>query len=91
MSITLPAWIAVPLIQAGQINLIEAAPFVLLSLVGLYVAGRFFWSVQEEKGRGFTLPKPPTQQDDEQGQPASQKATESHEPMLFPEASAPMS
>ena len=49
MSITLPAWIAVPLIQAGQINLIEAAPFLLLCLVGLYVTGRFFWSVHEEK------------------------------------------
>ncbi len=35
MSITLPAWIAVPLIQAGQLNLIEAAPFTLLCLVGL--------------------------------------------------------
>jgi hypothetical protein len=51
MSITLPAWIAVPLIQAGQINLIEAAPFLLLCLVGLNVAGRFFWSVQEEQVR----------------------------------------
>ena len=49
MCITLPAWIAVPLIQAGQINLIEAAPFLLLCLLGLYVAGRFFWSVHEEK------------------------------------------
>jgi hypothetical protein len=51
MSITLPAWIAVPLIQAGQLNLIEAAPFTLLCLVGLYVAGRFFWCVQEEQAR----------------------------------------
>jgi hypothetical protein len=49
MSITLPAWIAVPLMQAGQINLIEVAPFTLLCLVGLYVAGRFFWSVREEE------------------------------------------
>ncbi len=49
MSITLPAWIAVPLIQAGQMNLVEAAPFTLLCPVGLYVAGRFFWCVQEEK------------------------------------------
>jgi hypothetical protein len=49
MCITLPAWIAVPLIQAGQINLIEAAPFILLCLMGLYVSGRFFWSVQERE------------------------------------------
>jgi hypothetical protein len=49
MCITLPAWIAVPLIQSGQINLVEAAPFTLLCLVGLYVAGRFFWTVREEE------------------------------------------
>jgi hypothetical protein len=51
MSITLPAWVAVPLIQVGQINLIEAAPFTLLCLVGLFIAGRFFWSIQEEQAR----------------------------------------
>ncbi len=58
MSITLPAWIAVPLIQAGQLNLIEAAPFTLLCLVGLNVAGRFFWCVQEEQApaRGEMAP-----------------------------------
>jgi hypothetical protein len=58
MSITLPAWMAVPLIQAGQLNLIEAAPFTLLCLVGLYVAGRFFWCVQEEQApaRGDMAP-----------------------------------
>ena len=59
MSITLPAWIAVPLMQAGQLNLIEAAPFTLLCLVGFYVAGRFFWSVREEeqtRSRGEMVP-----------------------------------
>jgi hypothetical protein len=59
MSITLPAWITVPLMQAGQLNLIEAAPFTLLCLVGLYVAGRFFWSVREEeqtRSRGEMVP-----------------------------------
>jgi len=49
MCITLPAWIAVPLMQAGQLNFIEAAPFTLLCLVGLYVAWCFFWSVREEE------------------------------------------
>lgn len=49
MSITLPAWIVVPLLQTGQINLIEAAPFGLLCLVGLYVTGRFFASIQQEE------------------------------------------
>jgi hypothetical protein len=53
-------------LSRGKINLVEAAPFVLLCLVGLYVARRFFWSVQEEKARRFTPPEPPTQQDDEQ-------------------------
>jgi len=49
MSITLPAWIVVPLLQTGQMNLIEAIPFSLLCLIGLFIAGRFFWSVQEKK------------------------------------------
>jgi len=49
MSVTLPAWIAVPLISAGQLNLVEAAPFTLLCLVGLYISGRFFWSVRERE------------------------------------------
>lgn len=49
MCITLPAWIVVPLIQVGQMNLFEAVPFLLLCLIGLFVAGRFFWSVQEKE------------------------------------------
>ena len=49
MCITLPAWIVVPLIQAGQMNIIVAVPFLLLCLIGLFVAGRFFWSVQEKE------------------------------------------
>ncbi len=59
MCITLPAWIAVPLIQAGQLNLIEAVPFLLLCLIGLFVAGRFFRSVQEKEiahSRGEMVP-----------------------------------
>jgi hypothetical protein len=57
--ITLPAWILVPLIQVGQMNLIEAVPFLLLCLIGLFVAGRFFWSVQEKEAvhsRGEMVP-----------------------------------
>jgi len=59
MCITLPAWIVVPLIQTGQMNLIEAVPFLLLCLIGLFVAGRFFWSVQEKElaySRGEMVP-----------------------------------
>ena len=59
MCITLPAWIVVPLIQTGQMNLIEAVPFLLLCLIGLFVAGWFFWSVQEKEiaySRGEMVP-----------------------------------
>lgn len=47
MSIVLPAWIMVPLLQDGKVNLVEASPLLILCLVGLYVAGQFFLSVQE--------------------------------------------
>jgi hypothetical protein len=49
MFITIPTWIAVPLIQGGKINLIEAIPFLLLCLVGFVLAVMFYLSVQEEK------------------------------------------
>jgi hypothetical protein len=49
MSVTIPAFIAVPLIQAGQLTPIEVAPLWLVCLIGLYGAARFFWSVQEEE------------------------------------------
>jgi hypothetical protein len=48
MSLTLPAFIAVPLIQDGTIPLIEAVPFMVVSLVGLVLAGMFYRNVQEE-------------------------------------------
>jgi hypothetical protein len=51
MCITLPAWIAVPLIQDGKISLIEAGPFLVLCLAGLVLAGMFYGNVQEEKAR----------------------------------------
>ena len=49
MCITLPAWIVVPLIQVGQMNLVEAVPFLLLCLIGLFVAGGFFWNVRDKE------------------------------------------
>ena len=49
MCITLPAWIAVPLIQDEKINPIEAGPFLVLCLVGLGLVGIFYRNVQEEK------------------------------------------
>jgi hypothetical protein len=51
MCISLPAWIAVPLIQDGKISPIEAGPFLVLSLVGLVLAGIFYGNVHEEKAR----------------------------------------
>ena len=48
MMITIQTWIAVPLVQEGKIDLIEASPFLILSLVGLYLVGKFYWNVQEE-------------------------------------------
>ncbi len=49
MSVTIPAFIAVAAIQAGQLTLLEAALLVLVCLIGLYVAARYFWSVREEE------------------------------------------
>lgn len=48
MSITLPAFIVVPLIQDGKMTLIEAIPFLAVSLVGLALAWMFYRGVQEE-------------------------------------------
>jgi hypothetical protein len=49
MFISIPAWIVVPLIQDGKISLIEASPFLIACLVGLLLAGMFYWNVQEEE------------------------------------------
>ncbi|MFN8473361.1 MAG: hypothetical protein U0822_14320 [Anaerolineae bacterium] len=54
MSITIPAWIVVPLIQDGSVNLVEASPFLVLCLIGLYVAVQFFRSVQQDMPRTTT-------------------------------------
>jgi hypothetical protein len=48
MSITLPSFIVVPLIQDGQATIVEAIPFSVVSLAGLYLAGTFFRSVHKE-------------------------------------------
>lgn len=51
MSITLPAWIVVPLVQDGKTTLVESIPFAVLSLAGLALVAVFYRSVQEEKAR----------------------------------------
>jgi hypothetical protein len=38
-----------PTTSGGADKSIEAVPFLLLCLIGLFVAGRFFWSVQEKE------------------------------------------
>lgn len=47
MFISIPAWIVVPLIREGKINLFEASPFLVLSLIGIVLTGLFYRNVQE--------------------------------------------
>ena len=47
MFICIPAWIVVPLVQSGKINLVESAPFLIASLVGLVLAVMFYANVRE--------------------------------------------
>lgn len=49
MSISLPSFIFVPWIQDGKTNLIEAAPFLVMSLAGVYFAGIYFRNIQEKE------------------------------------------
>ncbi len=53
MCITLPSFIVVPLIQDGKTNLIEAIPFTVVSLFGLYLVAQFYGNVREEPARGM--------------------------------------
>lgn len=48
MFISIPAWIVVPLVQSGKINLLEAAPFLVASFLGLILAVMFYANVQEK-------------------------------------------
>lgn len=48
MFISIPSWIAVPLIQDGKTNLLEAIPFFALSAVGIALAAVFYLSVKRE-------------------------------------------
>jgi hypothetical protein len=52
MFITIPAWIVVPLIREGKVNLVEGIPFFLLSLIGLVLVVLFYRSVAGHKGSG---------------------------------------
>ncbi len=49
MSLAIPAWIVVPLVQDGRINPVEAAPFLAISLAGIVLAARFFAAVESDR------------------------------------------
>ncbi len=57
MCITLPAFIAVPLIQAGQVNPFEASPLLLLSLFGLVLTWLFYRNIQEDRKAEGSVPQ----------------------------------
>jgi hypothetical protein len=50
MFISIPAWIVVPLLRDGKINLIEASPFLVVCLLGLALAVIFYGNLREAKG-----------------------------------------
>ncbi len=50
MSISLPSFIVVPLIQDGKTNIIEAIPFALMSLAGLYFVWVFYRNINASGG-----------------------------------------
>ena len=47
MFLTIPAWIAVPLVQDGQIHLMEATPFLLLCGVGFVLVALFLGNLDD--------------------------------------------
>lgn len=47
MFLTIPAWIVVPLVQDGKLNLVEAAPFLALCAVGFVLVGLFLRNLRE--------------------------------------------
>ncbi len=50
MFLAIPTWIVVPLIQNGSLSPVEASPFLLLCLVGLFLAVWFYRCVQGQAG-----------------------------------------
>lgn len=48
MCITLPAFIAVPLLQEGKTNWVESSPLLALSLVGFFLTWKFYGNIKEE-------------------------------------------
>lgn len=52
MCVTLPAFVVVPLIQDGKVNLFEASPLLIVSLAGFFLVWTFYRNVQEEQSAG---------------------------------------
>jgi hypothetical protein len=46
MFISIPAWIVVPLVSSGKINLFESIPFLVLSLIGIALAATFYRNIR---------------------------------------------
>jgi len=57
MSIVLPAWIVVPLLREGSIDLVEAIPFLTGCVFGIILAWSFFRNVSEQR-IGVEVPDP---------------------------------
>jgi hypothetical protein len=54
MFISIPSWIAIPLIQDGKTNVFEAAPFFVLSIVGIALAITCYFAVQREEAHAIS-------------------------------------
>jgi apolipoprotein N-acyltransferase len=54
MFISIPSWIAIPLIQDGKTNVFEAAPFFVLSIVGIALAITYYFAVQREEAHAIS-------------------------------------
>lgn len=52
MFISIPSWIAVPLVQDGKANVFEAIPFFILSIVGIALALVYYMSIRSEGSPG---------------------------------------
>jgi hypothetical protein len=52
MCLTIPAWIAVPLILEGKIRIVEAAPFLIVCAAGVLLAALYFRAINDRAAAG---------------------------------------
>ncbi len=57
MFISVPSWIVVPLIQDGAVNAFEASPFLLVSLLGLFLTVWFYRNVPGRSAAAAAQPE----------------------------------